>query len=470
MKNESTEYRVLGTLKRNLTIHTETTHHLNLRAYILCRFAAKSALYTSWTDRCPLPVTIVKENLHSWELPTDAGLVVTHMHYRHEELAKLREIHQRDNVPVLILADGILEYRNTWEHPDLPDASIFQPLCGHKLACIGRGQVRVVESWGNVGKCEFVGLPRIDSIASENVPPVQNEGPFRLLIATANTPSFNDQQRETVVKSLTHIRERLEKNSKVNGRDCHVTWRLTDGLEQAIGLPESEIPSEEWDAPKRKPLSDVIDEVDAVITTPSTLYLESVLKKRPTALLDFHNRPHYVPAAWTINAPIHFNWTLRELAKPPGHKMLFQEATLHDQLECEGSATDRLIELIDTMVESGKVAREQGVPIKLPHRIIADPRKGFAKVPAAFNIETLYQDNAIFKEKDLRRLQVELVAAIERLDTLPAELIEKNELVEHLIQALDGARLRANRMKARVHAIRKRHGIKPDPNRKKRES
>lgn len=419
-------------------------------------------------DRCPLPVTIVKENLHAWELPADAGIVVTHMHYRHEEIFKLREIYERGTVPVLVLADGILEYRNTWEHPELPDASIFQPLCGHKLACIGRGQVRVIESWGNVGKCEFVGLPRIDALANEDTTPINTDGPFRLLIATANTPSFNDQQRETVVQSLTHIRERLEKNPKVNGRDCEVTWRLTDGLEKAIGLPESEFPAEEWDAPARKPLLDVIDEVDAVITTPSTLYLESVLKKRPTAILDFHNRPHYVPAAWTINAPIHFNWTLRELADPPGHKMLFQEATLLDQLECEGSATDRLMELMETMIEHGKVAREKNEPIKLPHRIIADPRRGFGKVPETFNLEQLYPNNDVFKEHDVRTLQVELVAAIERLDKLPAELIEKNDLIEYLIKALDGARLRANRMKARVVAIRKRHGIKPDPNRKKK--
>ncbi len=418
-------------------------------------------------DRCPLPCTIVKENLHTWELPPDAGIVVTHMHYRHEELSKLREIHERGTVPVLILADGILEYRNTWEHPDLPDASIFQPLCGHKLACIGRGQVRVVESWGNVGKCEFVGLPRLDSVDLESVPAVQTEGPFRLLIATANTPAFNDEQRETVIQSLTHIRERLDKNPKVNGRDCQVTWRLTDGLERAIGLPESEIPSDDWEAPQRKPLSDVIDEVDAVITTPSTLYLESVLKKRPTAVLDFHNRPHYVPAAWTINAPIHFNWTLRELADPPGHKMLFQDATLHDQLECEGPATDRMVELLQTMIECGKTARAENEPIKFPHRIIADPRRGFSRVPHTFSLSKLYQDNPVFKEQDVQRMQVELVAAIKRLDTMPAELVEKNELIEHLITALDGARLRANRMKARVHAIRKRLGIKPDPKRKK---
>jgi hypothetical protein len=420
-------------------------------------------------DRCPIPVTIVKENLYHWEVPSDAGLVVTHMHYRHEELAKLREIHEAGTVPVLILADGILEYRNTWEHPELPDAAMFQPLFGHKLACIGRGQVRVVESWGNVGKCEFVGLPRMDSLVADDTPPVRSEGPFRLLIATANSPSFNDQQRETVVQSLTHIRERLEKNPKVNGRTCEVTWRLTDGLEKAIGLPDDQVPVDSWDSPK-KPMLEVIDEVDAVITTPSTLFLESIIKKRPTAILDFHNRPHYVPAAWTINAPIHFNWTLKELADPPAHKMLFQEATLHDQLEFEGSATDRLIELVQTMIDCGQDARDKEEPIKLPHRIVADPRRGFSRVPSTFNLEKLYPENDIFKQSDIQTLQVELAAAIGRLETMPTELIEKNEMIEHLIIALDGARLRANQMKLRVQMIRKRLGIKPNPNKAKKSS
>jgi hypothetical protein len=432
-----------------------------LRVYVLCRFAAQSSLYLPWMNRCALPVTIVSENLHAWELPADAGIVITHMHYRHEEIAKLREIQGRHQVPVLILSDGILEYRNTWEHPDLPDASIFQPLCGHKLACIGRGQARVVESWGNVGKCEVVGLPRLDGQA-ENCSPVTKEGPFRLLIATANTPSFNEQQRKTVIDSLTHIRKRMDDNSKVNGRDCKVTWRLTDGLEDEIGLAKQKTHEESG---SREPLSEVIDRMDAVITTPSTLYLESILRKRPTAVLDFHNRPHYVPAAWTINAPIHFNWTLRELADPPGHKLLFQDSTLHDQLECDSPATDRLLQLIDAMVQCGQECRAAGESLKLPARILPDERCGFSIVPASFDLEKLYENNEVFQVQDIQRLQVELNAAIDRLGQMPAELVEKNELIVHLTTALEATRLRANRMKDRVYAIRQRLGIKPNPNR-----
>ena len=438
---------------------------MSLRAYILCRFAAQSPIYTPWLDRCPLPVEIVSDNLQQWELPQDAGIVITHMHYRHEEIAKLRQIHQRNNVPVLVLADGILEYRNTWEHSKLPDGSMFQPLCAHKLACIGRGQTRVIESWGNVGKCEFIGLPRFDSLDPVTVAPIQTKGPFRLLIATANTPAFNEQQRAIVITSLTQIYQRFQKNPKVNGRPCEITWRLTDGLEEAIGLPKPNTDSETPGA-KRKPLSEVINEVDAVITTPSTLYLESILKKRPTAILDFHNRPQYVQGAWSIRAPLHLNETLQQLADPPGHRMLFQETTLHDQLEFHGSATERLLTLIETMVACGQQARADNKPLQLPHRIIADPQRGFPKVPHAFNLETLYPDNETFQQQDLQRLQVECVAAIERLGTMPAELNEKEEMLDHLIATLDAARLRNNNMKARVAAIRKRHGIKPNPNRK----
>ncbi len=435
-----------------------------LRAYVLCGFAEKNSIY-SWLDQCPLPVSIVDQYVGDWVLPEDAGIVITHMHYQFEGISALRRIHQQNRVPVLVLADGILEYRNTWEHPELADGSIFQPLCGHKLACISRGQARVVESWGNVGKCEVIGMPRIDSVDLSAVPPIQTEGPFRLLIATATTPAFNEAQRTAVVTSLTHIRERLQTNDRVNGRIAQVTWRLTDGLEKEIGLPESE-----WNvAPaQRQPLSEVIDNSDAVVTTPSTLYLESILRRRPTAILDFHNRPHYVSAAWTINAPIHFNWTMRELANPPGPKLLFQDATLYDQLECHTPATPRMIQLVSGMVSALIRSRETGQPLSLDHRIVADEQHGLSRVPDSFDLQKLYPDNDVFSKSDTQRLQVELNAAIRRLDQLPEELAEKNALVANLIKSLNQARLRAEDMHKRtvdMHKrlidIRNRFGIKP---------
>lgn len=388
------------------------------RAYILCNFARFSRLYTSWLDRLPVPWEIVAGVAADWEPPADAGIVITHMHYRWEEVRAIRRITERNQVPVLILADGILEYRNLYEHPDLADGCIFQPVMGHKFACIGRAQARVVESWGNVGKCEVVGLPRLDTLLETPAPPIRTDGPFRLLIATATTPFFNAQQREAVVESLLHFKQRLEANGRVNGRRTEVTWRLTGGLERDLGLER------EPDAATRPSLSEAIDRADAVITTPSTLYLESVLKQRPTAILDFYNSPNFVSAAWTINAPRHFNAILSELANPPAAKLLFQETELRDQLACQTPATPRMIELILALMRAREDALRTAQPLHLPLRILTDPLQGFAPVEPRFELARLFPNNATFAQADLARVQVELNLACERLGSLPVEMEE----------------------------------------------
>ncbi len=429
-------------------------------AYILCRFAEQSSVYNTWMDGAPIQCKVVDEYLPDWPLPDNAAIVITHMHYRWEEIHWLRAAYENGRVPILILADGILEYRNTWEHPELAGGAIFQPIMGHKLACIGRGQARTVESWGNVGKGEIVGLPRIDHLERTPAAPPERGQPFRLLIATANTPAFNAEQRETVIESLQHIKDRMDANEMVNGRKAEVTWRLTDGLEREIGLPEQP-PQEEL-----PPLTEVLSSVDAVITTPSTLFLESIYLGKPTAILDFHNCPHYVAAAWFINAPKHFNWILRELESPPSPKMMFQQSLLEDQLECHSPATSRLYWLIEEMVNFGLEARRTGGELALPKRIIEDPNCGFSRVAADFDLAHLYPDEDVFKNQDRQRLHVELSQAIRRLRTLPAELQEKNRFLTEALECLDLARsraasshLQAVELHQRVRSLRKRLGI-----------
>jgi len=426
-----------------------------LKAYILCRFAENSGVYSSWMNQASIPSVVIDEYLPDWHVPDDAGILITHMHYRWEELTTLRKVLNQQRVPVLILSDGILEYRNTWEHPDLVDGSIFQPLFGHKLACIGRGQARVVESWGNAGRCEVVGLPRLDSVDPASVPPINTSGPFRVMIATANTPAFDEGQRATVIDSLTQIKNWIAANPTVDGRNVEVTWRLSDGLESEIGVGSDIAPEE------RPPLGEVIESVDAVITTPSTMYLESVLRGRPTALLDFHHSPHYVTAAWTITSPHQLDWAMSELASPSKHKMMFQEFVLQDQVENRTPATPRMLSLIDQMIAAGVSARASRKPIELPPRILADEQNGFATVPSGFNLATLYPENESFQSREIDQLQVELEAAIKRLNQLPLELAEKNRFIGQLNRSLDRSRVRVEDMHNRVVAIRKRFGVKP---------
>jgi len=362
----------------------------------------------------------------------------------------------QDRVPVLILLDGILEYRNVWEHPDLADGSMFQPLIGHKLACIGRGQARVLESWGNAGRCEVVGFPRLDSVQPQSDSSPQTSDPFRVMVATASTPAFSQSQRETVVESLKQLKNWFSKNPHVGSeqtqRPIEVVWRLSDGLEAELGLDETQHNS--LTPNKRPPISEVFESVDAVITTTSTMILESMLRKLPTAVLDFHNSPAYFSTAWTIKRADQIGFTVGELACPPKHKMMFQEFVLHDQLECRTPAKPRIIQLISDMVAAGVEARQSGNPIQLPARMLADPQAGFASVADGFELQSLYADNAAFENREIDQLKIELAAAIARLGSLPAELVEKNARFER-------SRLRVEELHARVVALRERFGVKP---------
>ena len=452
---------------------------LDLKAYLLCRFAHNSGVYTSWSGDSPIPTVVVDEFLPDWDVPEDAGIIITHMHYRWEELAALRKVLQQDRVPVLILSDGIIEYRNVWEHPDLAQGSMFQPVLGHKLACIGRGQARVIESWGNAGYCEVVGLPRLDQIDFANTAQPDSAGSFRVLVATATTPAFNTAQRETVVESLKQLKDWFAKNpvlSSSNGdqaRPIEVVWRLSDGLESDIGL-ELESSENESDPDQRPPIGEAMESVDAVITTASTMILESMLRKRPTAVLDFHNSPCYFSTPWMIKSSDQIGFTIGELAAPPKHKMMFQEFVLQDQLEFRTPAKPRMLELVEAMVAAGVEARQSGNGIKLPARMLADPQSGFAAVPESFELSSLYSgnsgngDHSAFQNREIDQLQIELAAAIKRLEQLPAELVEKNHHIAHLNrhitqlnEKLDRARARVDEMHDRVVAIRKRFGVKP---------
>ena len=123
-------------------------------------------LFTSWLPEAPLPVEYVTDAGSGYVFPAETALVVAVDTYHEPSVSLLRKAVEQ-NIPTLILADGILEYRNTWEHPQLTPGAIFQPVLGHKIACLSRSQARILRNrGGNAGKCEIVSAaPRFDQYA-----------------------------------------------------------------------------------------------------------------------------------------------------------------------------------------------------------------------------------------------------------------------------------------------------------------
>ena len=209
------------------------------------------------------------------------------------ELGMLTAEMTRQGIATLQIMDGILEWRRTWQYPtSAQKRPLNQPVLAHKVACLGRADARIMESWGNVGKCEVVGSPRFDGLIAEHRPPriepVTGRA-LRLLIMTAKTPGFTPEQTETTYQSLADIRDSLARR-----RDVEIFWRVTQNMHAKLGVHDTvrDVTGGE--------LHEVLRGVDAVISTSSTALLESMLCGLPTAILDYHNCPHYVAAAWRI--------------------------------------------------------------------------------------------------------------------------------------------------------------------------
>lgn len=235
----------------------------------------------------------------------------------------------RLGVPSLHLPDGSCEWRNTWHnHRPVP---FMQPILSTKIACLGQSQARLLDSWGNTGKCVVTGSPRFDWLVGKRP---RSPRQSSVLIATARQPFFHEEDKHAVIASLLDLKAWFSQHPAITP-----IWRLTAGLEDIIEVRNSSVVS----------LADQLACVDAVISTPSNVILESMAYGLPVALLDYTNSPQYIRAAWSITAKTQLN-EIHGLLTPDSCRMKWQATLLADQLECQTESTPRVIALIENLI------------------------------------------------------------------------------------------------------------------------
>lgn len=337
-----------------------------------------------------------------------------HFHQFRDAIDQLRE----RNVATLYAIDGILEWRNAWENrPDEP-ASPFtmRPVLSHKVACIGRSQARVLSSWGNESKVEVVGLPRLDRL--RNRKPRQRDGDLRLLILSAKCPGFTDEQIERARTALRDVKRWCDANETIRGRRLVPYWRLTQDLASEIGVENLTQDLTGSD------LANVLEDVDAVVTTPSTAMLEGMLQGLPVALLEYNLCPRYVPAVWEINTSEQIDAVMGELAEPSEIKLAHQQAILRDALECESAATPRIVELAEAMLECASMCVSNDEPLRFAPSILQESNRPEYIGQTSFQHAQFFPDEDVFHESDLSKLQIALADARRELDQRQARIIQ----------------------------------------------
>ena len=250
---------------------------------------------------------------------------------------------------------------------------------------------------------------------------------------TARTPGFTDEQRALTCRSIRDMKFWLSHNPCIGDTPIEPVWRLTDGLDQEIRVTNSLTDVSGRD------LADVLNRVDAVLTTASTAMLEAMLLGLPVALLDYHGCPQFVPAAWTISAPRHLDQILPELINPAPAKMLFQDTVLHDSLECLTPAAPRMVQLVEAMLRIGYQCRQAKQPVAFPSRILQDDQAGHHMLEKRFNMRQLYPDQPAFSENDSTVLQVELELSRRETRRL-RNLIKADNFFRELSKTIPGPR------------------------------
>jgi hypothetical protein len=351
----------------------------------------------------------------------------------------------RRQCATLFAIDGILEWRSLWEFP--PGFSCLwstRPILSHKVACVGRSQARILESWGNSRQCELVGVPRFDALLGRAARVRPAGEPFTILVLTAKVPGFNQVQRDRAAQSLKDLKAWLEAHPTIGDTPIKSLWRITEGLHEQVGVDNSLKDTTGVD------LAQALTRVDAVVSTPSTAMLEGMLSQVPVALLDYNNCPHYVPAAWRITAPTHFDQAIPELVNPPPEKMLYQQHLLHDGLECHSPALPRFCELIYRMDAFARRAVAEGISLIFPRRLLRSPDEPEAALANPVDYKLLFPGNPTFKEYDIRRLQAEVADLRETLITLGGLPPEPVSMRAHLRRFRGKAKREVRRLLAQV--------------------
>lgn len=329
-------------------------------------------------------------------------------------IARCLDAARNAGIPSIVLQDGILEWRCQYENPLFGaggGAPQHQPVLADRIACIGRQSARQIAAWGNAGRVEATGMPRLDHLFIRERRARRSPGNC-ILVMTAKKAGFTEEQSAVTLRSLQDVRSHLGTLPGVE-----VIWRVSREMAEALGVTNlmRETSSVE--------LTEVVERSDAVITTPSTAVLETMILDRPVAALDYHNVPRFVPTAWTISARDHIAPVVAELLAPDARKMAFQRDSLRDCLECDGPAAPRVAALIERMV-AGKLG---GAPEPTP----GDGAAGALGTPS---LAELYPDQEVFAEQDVRRLQVRLARAEKDRERLERQLRRRS--VAHRLYAL----------------------------------
>ncbi len=318
---------------------------------------------------------------------------------------------KRAGIPVIYVMDGVIEWSYVWNNQSFvkPEGTVLQPLIAGDLCVIGRHPASTLSALGLSNRIHIVGLPRFDKLK-----PVREKRPNkvpRILIVTAKTWGHNTDQKIQVKQAMRDL-----KTFFAGRNDVEPIWRIDSELADEISVT----------ADSNKQISEVLKQVDGLISFTSTTILEGMAYEIPVAQIEYRPIPMYINSAWEIRCANHIASVVQELLYPPVEKMAYQDTCYQNELE-SGNASDRLAKVIRYAIENKDLSGDTG----------QQPTKVYPRL----DYRQLHSNMSAFSTSPDSLLQYELEAMYLQRQQHIELLRYHNELVKEVIEPLRNTKL-----------------------------
>lgn len=279
----------------------------------------------------------------------DASILVT-VHSLVPAIARVCDC-VRGRVPTLTIQDGVIEYRHCM-YP-AKGVSRYAPLRTDAIAAFGAQSHAMLRALGVAEtSIHITGNPRFDVYGAAQ--PTQARA-GSLLITSANRPTRQVSDAIRYYLLLQNLFAYLDAQSipfhlrlsrHTEPRKLSAIETVADQLDplfveryRALGA-------------QSRSLMEDLDRASAVITTPSTVALEAMIKGLPVALLEYDAETTMTPSVWKIRCADDVAFVVPQLLNPPALKLSLQDVYRAECLLQDGAASEHVAALILAMLRS----------------------------------------------------------------------------------------------------------------------
>jgi hypothetical protein len=265
-----------------------------------------------------------KEYLRAAALVTQARLVITHSHLSPRANYFILQSRAR-GIPTLLLVDGPLEWSNSYLNPSLRKTNPFfrgylmEPLIHDAILAVSAAQAGYLAFRNTDRDISFMTYEnkRLSSV-SQAAPSASR---WQFLITTAKTPYFDDTEKNNLIHLLRQLTVALEQ-----GGYSYVFRIFDKALQEALSLQDNLLEGS---------FEEVLQQVECVIGTPSSVLLQSMASDKPVGTLIYRDSPLFYQSGWLVGDLYNLDATLASMISREDTRMDFQTYCLEQNLSQE---------------------------------------------------------------------------------------------------------------------------------------